>query len=100
MDWEKFLEPNWNKLKYFVIIYLVGGVILALATSMAYDSILFFELARLIDHPINFIVNSLLGFNFGFNFDIISGIVMRIIIILDLVWFYIIASFIDSRLKK
>ncbi|HZX34818.1 MAG TPA: hypothetical protein VFF09_05560 [archaeon] len=98
MDWAKFLEPNWNKLKLFAVIYFVFSVVgwavlefLSYPTRPAVAEIIIF-----ITNPANRIYYSLFGSLASFAQFVINSFLS----LADLFWVYAIASFIDSRMKK
>ncbi|MAG18180.1 MAG: hypothetical protein CL944_01765 [Candidatus Diapherotrites archaeon] len=108
MDWKKFFEPNWNKLKYFLIIYIIVQLVSRafftdFYTNLAFEgtsnSSIFINLVYWIIKPFSSVLYPLfVSFLYSANF--LMQIISSVLDLLDLAWIYVIASFIYSRLKK
>ncbi|MAG18181.1 MAG: hypothetical protein CL944_01770 [Candidatus Diapherotrites archaeon] len=101
MDWKKFFEPNWNKLKYFSVLFLLTNIIMSIIiwNSLRGDPVyyyLFFSLTK----PAAIILDYLILEPVLTQPKIFVYMYHTLVSLLDLAWVYIIASIIDSRLKK
>lgn len=111
MDWKKFFEPSLRKIILTIILFLVFNQIFSFmffeVINASYNGDVFvsliYEFILMVVSPFGYV---LFGLLYGL-VDLVGGyagfigtIVRYALEILDFLWVYLIASFIDSRLKK
>ncbi|HZX34713.1 MAG TPA: hypothetical protein VFF09_05020 [archaeon] len=111
MDWKKFFKPSLRKAIITILLFVVLSQLFnfiffeTVRLEYAGNSIaIIYEIILTVISPFGYFIFTKLFWFFdlpmvelGFTIEQISTLILTI---LDLAWYYVIASIIDSRLKK